>query len=49
MPAVIADFHSRAAKFFVAFSFILATIGNQVAAGKPFLSFVLPRRELIEE
>lgn len=33
MPAVIADFHSRAAKFFVAFSFILATIGNQVAAG----------------
>ncbi|KAK4939423.1 hypothetical protein LTR10_020320 [Elasticomyces elasticus] len=33
MPAVIAQFDSRAAKFFTAFSFILATIGNQVAAG----------------
>lgn len=33
MPAVIEDFDSRAAKFFVAFSFMLATIGNQVAAG----------------
>lgn len=33
MPTVIADFDSRAAKFFTAFSFILATIGNQVAAG----------------
>lgn len=33
MPAVIADFDSRAAKFFTAFSFMLATIGNQVAAG----------------
>ena len=34
MPSVIADFHSRAAKFFVAASFMLATIGNQIAAGK---------------
>lgn len=33
MPAVIAKFDSRAAKFFVSASFILATIGNQVAAG----------------
>jgi len=33
MPAVIEKFDSRAAKFFVAFSFMLATIGNQVAAG----------------
>ncbi|MCJ1380444.1 hypothetical protein MMC17_003548 [Xylographa soralifera] len=33
MPAVIAQFDSRAAKFFTAFSFILATIGNQIAAG----------------
>jgi nucleobase:cation symporter-1, NCS1 family len=33
MPAVIADFDSRAAKFFTALSFMLATIGNQVAAG----------------
>lgn len=33
MPAVIAAFDSRAAKFFTAFSFMLATIGNQVAAG----------------
>jgi len=33
MPAVIAKFDSRAAKFFTGFSFILATIGNQVAAG----------------
>lgn len=33
MPAVIAAFDSRAAKFFTGFSFILATIGNQVAAG----------------
>jgi cytosine/uracil/thiamine/allantoin permease len=37
MPLVIADFHSRAAKFFVSFSFMLATIGNQIAAGSyPF-------------
>lgn len=37
MPAVIANFHSRAAKFFVSFSFMLATIGNQIAAGSyPF-------------
>jgi nucleobase:cation symporter-1, NCS1 family len=34
MPAVIAKFDSRAAKFFTAASFILATIGNQIAAGK---------------
>jgi hypothetical protein len=33
MPAVIAKFDSRAAKFFVPASFILATIGNQIAAG----------------
>lgn len=33
MPAVIEDFDSRAAQFFVAFSFMLATIGNQIAAG----------------
>ncbi|KAH7077933.1 permease for cytosine/purines, uracil, thiamine, allantoin-domain-containing protein [Paraphoma chrysanthemicola] len=33
MPAVIAKFDSRAAKFFVSAAFILATIGNQVAAG----------------
>ena len=33
MPAVIAKFDSRAAKFFTAFSFMLATIGNQIAAG----------------
>jgi len=37
MPAVIANFDSRAAKFFVAFSFMLATIGNPIAAGSyPF-------------
>jgi NCS1 family nucleobase:cation symporter-1 len=33
MPAIIAKFDSRAAKFFVSASFMLATIGNQVAAG----------------
>jgi NCS1 family nucleobase:cation symporter-1 len=33
MPAVIASFDSRAAKFFVGFAFMLATIGNQIAAG----------------
>ena len=33
MPVVIGSFESRAAKFFTAFSFMLATIGNQVAAG----------------
>lgn len=33
MPAVIAQFDSRAAKFFTGFSFMLATIGNQIAAG----------------
>jgi NCS1 family nucleobase:cation symporter-1 len=33
MPAVIAKFDSRAAKFFVSAAFILATIGNQIAAG----------------
>lgn len=37
MPAIIAKFDSRAAKFFVSASFILATIGNQIAAGSyPF-------------
>jgi len=36
-PAVIANFDSRAAKFFVSFAFMLATIGNQIAAGSyPF-------------
>src|SRR5262249_30732323 len=34
MPAVIQKFDSRAAKFFTALSFMLATIGNQIAAGK---------------
>lgn len=33
MPAVIAKFDSRAAKFFTGASMILATIGNQIAAG----------------
>ena len=33
MPAVIAKFDSRAAKFFTGFAFMLATIGNQIAAG----------------
>jgi len=33
MPAIIARFDSRAAKFFTGLSFILATIGNQIAAG----------------
>ena len=33
MPAVISKFDSRAAKFFTGFSFMLATIGNQIAAG----------------
>lgn len=33
MPAIIAKFDSRAAKFFTAASMILATIGNQIAAG----------------
>ncbi|KAF2672665.1 hypothetical protein BT63DRAFT_396391 [Microthyrium microscopicum] len=37
MPDIIADFDSRAAKFFVSASFMLATIGNQIAAGSyPF-------------
>ena len=37
MPNVIMKFDSRAAKFFVSAAFILATIGNQVAAGSyPF-------------
>jgi nucleobase:cation symporter-1, NCS1 family len=38
MPLVIADFESRAAKFFTAAAFILATIGNQIAAGTLLLS-----------
>lgn len=33
LPAVIAKFDSRAAKFFTGASMILATIGNQIAAG----------------
>jgi len=37
MPAVVANFDSRAAKFFVSASMILAIIGNQIAAGSfPF-------------
>lgn len=37
MPLVIANWESRAAKFFVGAAFILATIGNQIAAGSyPF-------------
>jgi len=37
MPLIIANFDSRAAKFFVSAAFILATIGNQIAAGSyPF-------------
>lgn len=32
MPTVIERFDSRAAQFFTAFSFLLATIGNQIAA-----------------
>ncbi|KAL5118035.1 hypothetical protein ACEQ8H_004021 [Pleosporales sp. CAS-2024a] len=41
MPSVIAKFDSRAAKFFVAASFILATICNQIAAGTyPFANDV---------
>jgi len=47
MPTVIANFHSRAAKFFVSLSFMLATIGNQIAAGSyPFsndISGVAPK------
>ncbi|KAI5799062.1 permease for cytosine/purines, uracil, thiamine, allantoin-domain-containing protein [Geopyxis carbonaria] len=47
MPAVIAKFDSRAAKFFTGASFILATIGNQIAAGSfPFsndISGIAPR------
>lgn len=42
MPSVIAKFDSRAAKFFVSASFILATIGNQVAAGTYPFSNVSP-------
>ena len=32
MPAVIEKFDSRAAQFFTGFSFMLATIGNQVSS-----------------
>jgi cytosine/uracil/thiamine/allantoin permease len=41
MPNVIANFDSRAAKFFTAFAFMLATIGNQVAAGKTPIAYVI--------
>jgi NCS1 family nucleobase:cation symporter-1 len=42
MPAVIAKFDSRPAKFFTGASFILATIGNQIAAGSfPFSNDVI--------
>jgi hypothetical protein len=47
MPAVIAKFDSRAAKFFVSAAFILATIGNQVAAGTYPFSNVSPTHELL--
>lgn len=40
MPAIIGKFDSRAAKFFTGASFVLATIGNQIAAG--FVSQLLP-------
>jgi NCS1 family nucleobase:cation symporter-1 len=37
MPLIVANWESRAAKFFVSAVFILATIGNQIAAGSyPF-------------
>jgi cytosine/uracil/thiamine/allantoin permease len=38
MPSVIENFDNRAAKFFTAFSFMLATIGNQIAAGEQTIS-----------
>jgi hypothetical protein len=41
MPAVIENFDSRAAKFFTALSFMLATIGNQIAAGKRKKKFLV--------
>jgi len=37
LPAVIASFHSRPIRFFAGFSMMIATLGNQIAAGSfPF-------------
>ncbi|KAM0753513.1 hypothetical protein T439DRAFT_345959 [Meredithblackwellia eburnea MCA 4105] len=37
LPVVIGSFDSRAAKFFAGFAFLVATLGNQIAAGSfPF-------------
>jgi NCS1 family nucleobase:cation symporter-1 len=37
LPAVIASFHSRPIKFFTGFAMMIATLGNQIAAGSfPF-------------
>jgi NCS1 family nucleobase:cation symporter-1 len=37
LPAVIASFHSRPIKFFTGFAMLIATLGNQIAAGSfPF-------------
>lgn len=42
MPAVVAKFDSRAAKFFVSLSMILAIIGNQIGAGSfPFSNDII--------
>ena len=46
MPAVIANFDSRAAKFFTAFSFMIATIGNQIAAG---MYWIISRASKVKE
>jgi NCS1 family nucleobase:cation symporter-1 len=47
LPAVIGSFHSRPVKFFVGFAMIIATLGNQIAAGTfPFgndLSGIFPQ------
>jgi NCS1 nucleoside transporter family len=47
LPAVIGSFHSRPVKFFAGFAMLIATLGNQIAAGSfPFgndLSGVFPR------
>jgi len=47
LPAVIGSFHSRPAKFFAGFAMLIATLGNQIAAGSfPFgndMSGIFPR------
>jgi len=47
LPAVIGSFHSRPAKFFAGFAMLIATLGNQIAAGSfPFgndISGIFPR------